>query len=71
MKDSVIFHYSSQQCSGLASNGQICRVLGYLNDALFERYKYELDICRGTLPYMAPELVHDPDHVSESADIWR
>jgi serine/threonine protein kinase len=26
--------------------------------------------CRGTLPYMAPELVSDPEHVSEKADIW-
>lgn len=26
--------------------------------------------CRGTLPYMAPELVSDPDHVSEKADVW-
>eukprot|EP00873_Tetraselmis_striata_P014748 jgi/Tetstr1/435012/TSEL_023983.t1 len=25
---------------------------------------------RGTLPYMAPELVSDPDHVSEKADVW-
>lgn len=27
-------------------------------------------VCRGTLPYMAPELVSDPDHVSEKADVW-
>ena len=27
--------------------------------------------CRGTLPYMAPELVSDPDHVTETADVWR
>ena len=26
--------------------------------------------CRGTLPYMAPELVSDPTHVSEKADVW-
>ncbi len=25
---------------------------------------------RGTLPYMAPELVSDPDRVSEKADVW-
>lgn len=25
---------------------------------------------RGTLPYMAPELVNDPTHVSEKADVW-
>ena len=25
---------------------------------------------RGTLPYMAPELVSDPDHVTERADVW-
>ncbi len=25
---------------------------------------------RGTLPYMAPELVADPEHVSEKADVW-
>ena len=29
------------------------------------------DRCRGTLPYMAPELVSDPDHVTETADVWR
>ena len=27
-------------------------------------------ICRGTLPYMAPELVNDPNRVSEKADVW-
>ena len=26
--------------------------------------------CRGTLPYMAPELVSDPERVSEKADVW-
>ena len=26
--------------------------------------------CRGTLPYMAPELVSNPDRVSEKADVW-
>ena len=26
--------------------------------------------CRGTLPYMAPEVVNDPQHVSEKADVW-
>ena len=25
---------------------------------------------RGTLPYMAPELISDPDHVTEKADVW-
>ena len=25
---------------------------------------------RGTLPYMAPEVVNDPQHVSEKADVW-
>lgn len=30
----------------------------------------QLSCCRGTLPYMAPELVSDPDHVSEKADVW-
>lgn len=25
---------------------------------------------RGTLPYMAPELVADPERVSEKADVW-
>jgi len=25
---------------------------------------------RGTLPYMAPELVSDPERVSEKADVW-
>lgn len=29
-----------------------------------------VDIRRGTLPYMAPELVNDPTHVSEKADVW-
>ncbi len=28
------------------------------------------DVCRGTLPYMAPELVSDPERVSEKADVW-
>ena len=27
-------------------------------------------MCRGTLPYMAPELVSDPERVSEKADVW-
>ena len=27
-------------------------------------------LCRGTLPYMAPELVSDPERVSEKADVW-
>ena len=27
-------------------------------------------VCRGTLPYMAPELVSDPERVSEKADVW-
>ena len=25
---------------------------------------------RGTLPFMAPELVNDPDRVTEKADVW-
>ena len=25
---------------------------------------------RGTLPFMAPELVNDPDRVCEKADVW-
>lgn len=25
---------------------------------------------RGTLPFIAPELVNDPDHVTEKADVW-
>jgi serine/threonine protein kinase len=25
---------------------------------------------RGTLPYMAPELVSDPERVCEKADVW-
>lgn len=28
------------------------------------------EMCRGTLPYMAPELVSDPERVSEKADVW-
>ncbi len=28
------------------------------------------NVCRGTLPYMAPELVSDPERVSEKADVW-
>jgi serine/threonine protein kinase len=27
-------------------------------------------LTRGTLPYMAPELVSDPMRVSEKADVW-
>lgn len=27
-------------------------------------------VYRGTLPYMAPELVSDPERVSEKADVW-
>ncbi len=26
--------------------------------------------CRGTLPYMAPEMIADPQHVTEKADVW-
>ena len=25
---------------------------------------------RGTLPFIAPELVNDPDRVTEKADVW-
>ena len=31
---------------------------------------YVIAQCRGTLPYMAPELVSDPERVSEKADVW-
>lgn len=36
----------------------------------FTQYVSTCRDLRGTLPYMAPELVADPEHVSEKADVW-
>ena len=39
-------------------------------DAAASAYVAPLATLAGTLPYMAPELVADPGHVSDRADVW-
>jgi serine/threonine protein kinase len=57
-------------CNSIVSSG-IGRRHRHVGATASQQFLTVLPCCpRGTLPYMAPELVSDPMRVSEKADVW-
>ncbi|KAL4860150.1 putative serine/threonine-protein kinase SIS8 [Chlorella vulgaris] len=55
----------------LSEGGPVCKVADFgLSKHKYNTFCSNVHDLRGTLPYMAPEMIMDHTHVTEKADVW-